>query len=125
MRTRFQSASPYEDQIGFSRAVRHGSRISVAGTAPIGPDGKTVSGGVYAQAMRCFQIAREALEGLGGSTDDVIRTRMYLCDSADWEEVGRAHGEFFRSVKPAATMVVVSGLLDPAWRVEIEVEAEL
>lgn len=125
MRSNHSSASPYEGQIGFSRAVRHGSRIAVAGTAPIGPDGKTVDGDVYAQARRCFEIAQESIEALGGALTDVIRTRMYLCNPADWKEVGRAHGEFFREIKPAATMVVVSGLLDPAWRVEIEIEAQV
>lgn len=125
MRKHHRSASPYESQIGFSRAVRQGDRIVVAGTAPIGPDGKTVDGDAYAQARRCFEIILEAVEALGGSVEDVVRTRMFLTAAEDWEAVGRAHGESFRGVDPAATMVVVKELLDPGWRVEIEAEAEV
>ena len=125
MRKHHHSASPYETQVGFSRAVRHGDRIVVAGTAPIGPDGETVAGDAYAQARRCFEIIVEAIEALGGSTGDVIRTRMFLTVAEDWEAVGRAHGECFRGVDPAATMVVVKELLDPRWRVEIEAEAKV
>jgi len=123
MRRRHNSASPYEERYAFSRSIRDGSRILVAGTAPLGPDGATVQGGAYEQARRCFEIAREAIEALGGRAADVVRTRMYLCDAKDSDAVGRAHAEAFREAKPAATMVVVVGLLDPAWRVEIEVEA--
>ncbi len=123
MRRHFHSASPYEKTICFSRAVREGDRIEVAGTGPIGPDGKTVDGGALAQAQRCFAIIRAAIEDLGGSMSDVIRTRMYIVDSADWEDVGRAHSEAFVGVDPAATMVVVAGLLDDSWRVEIEAAA--
>lgn len=122
-RTHHRSASPYEESIGFSRAVRHGDRILVSGTAPIGPDGETVEGGAYDQARRCFAIATDAIEALGGSVSDVVRTRMFLVDAADWEEVGRAHGEVFRGVDPAATMVVAAALLDERWRVEIEAVA--
>jgi enamine deaminase RidA (YjgF/YER057c/UK114 family) len=125
MDNRYRSASPYEELIGFARAVRRGSRIVVSGTAPIGPDGATVPGDVYRQAQRCFAIVVEAIEGLGGRREDVVRTRMYLTDAADWEAVGRAHGELFRGVYPAATMVVVQQLLDPGWRIEVEAEAEL
>jgi enamine deaminase RidA (YjgF/YER057c/UK114 family) len=124
-RRHHRSASPYEGRIGFSRAVRHGCRVLVSGTAPIGPDGRTVPGGAYEQARRAFAIVVEALAALGASAADVVRTRMYLTDAADWEEVGRAHGEVFAGVDPAATMVVVAGLLDPDWRVEVEAEAEL
>ncbi len=125
MKRRHRSASPYEEQVGFSRAVRAGGRILVSGTAPIGADGKTVAGDAYVQARRCFEIAIEAVEALGGSAGDVVRTRMYMTDAGDWPAVGRAHGERFRGVDPAATMVVVKALIDPAWRVEIEVEAQL
>jgi len=121
----YRSASPFEELIGFSRAVRRGNRILVSGTAPIGPDGTTVEGGAYEQARRCFEIIIEAVEALGGGREDVVRTRMFLTDAADWEEVGRAHGDFFREVRPAATMVVAGGLLDPEWRVEIEADAEV
>lgn len=122
---RVGSASPYEAEIGFSRAVRRGSRIEVAGTAPIGRDGRTVAGDAFSQARRCLEIIVEAIEALGGTAADVVRTRMFLVDAADWESVGRAHGEVFRDVRPAATMVVVNRLLDPAWRVEIEADAEV
>lgn len=125
MRDRFRSSSPYESLVGFSRAVRHGSRIVVSGTAPIGTDGETVVGDAYEQAKRCYEVILEAVTALGGSRDDVIRTRIYVVDAADWDAVGRAHGEVFGEVFPAATMVVVAGLLDPRWRVEIEAEAEL
>ena len=122
---RVSSASAYESLVGFSRAVRRGSRIVVSGTAPLGPDGETVIGDAYDQAKRCYEIILEAMESLGGTVEDVVRTRMYVIDAADWEGVGRAHGEFFRDVYPASTLVVVKGLLDPRWKVEIEAEAEL
>ena len=121
----YRSASAYEGLVGFSRAVRRGSRIVVSGTAPLGPDGETVIGDAYDQAKRCYEIILEAVEALGGTLKDVVRTRMFVVDAADWEGVGRAHGEFFRDTFPAATMVIVKGLLDPRWRVEIEAEAEL
>ena len=122
---RVRSASAYETLVGFSRAVRRGSRIVVSGTAPLGPDGETVVGDAYDQAKRCYEIILEAVEALGGTINDVARTRTYVIDAADWEGVGRAHGEFFRDTYPAASMVVVKGFLDPRWKVEIEAEAEL
>lgn len=125
MREDYRSSSPYEGLVGFARAVRHGSRIVVSGTAPIGPDGETVPGEAYEQAKRCFEVILEAVDALGGSREDVIRTRIYVIDAADWDAVGSAHGEIFGEVFPAATMVVVAGLLDPRWRVEIEAEAEV
>jgi len=125
MRDHYRSSSPYEGLVGFSRAVRHGSRIVVSGTAPIGEDGQTVLGDAYEQAKQCFKVILEAVVALGGSREDVIRTRIYVTDAADWDAVGRAHGEAFGEVFPAATMVVVAGLLDPRWRVEIEAEAEV
>jgi len=109
--------------VGFSRAVRRGSRIIVSGTAPIGPDGETVVGDAYIQAKRCLDTILEAIEGLGGRREDIVWTRVYVVDAADWEGVGRAHGEFFGEVFPAATMVAVRELLDPRWKVEIEAEA--
>ena len=120
-----RSASAYESLVGFSRAVRRGSRIVVSGTAPLGPDGETVVGDAYDQAKRCHEIILEAVEALGGTVEDVVRTRMYVIDAADWDAVGRAHGEVFRDTYPASTLVVVKGLLDPRWKVEIEAEAEL
>ena len=122
---RYRSASAYESLVGFSRAVRRGSRILVSGTAPLDADGETVIGDAYAQAKRCFEIILEAVEALGGTRNDVVRTRMFVIDAADWDGVGRAHGEFFRDTYPAATLVVVKGLLDPRWRVEIEAEADV
>ena len=122
---RVRSASAYESLVGFARAVRRGSRIVVSGTAPLGPDGETVAGDAYDQAKRCYEIILEAIEALGGTLEDVVRTRIFAIDAADWESIGRAHGEFFRDLYPASTMVVVKGLLDPRWKVEIEAEAEL
>jgi enamine deaminase RidA (YjgF/YER057c/UK114 family) len=119
------SGSPYEKEIGFARAVRLGQLVAVSGTAPIGSDGKTVGvGDAAAQARRCFEIAREAIEALGGELRDVVRTRMFLVDpERDWLAVGRVHGEYFRDLRPAATMVGVPKLIDPEWLVEIELDA--
>ena len=122
---RFRSASAYESLVGFARAVRRGSRIVVSGTAPLDGDGETVIGDAYEQAKRCFEIILDAVEALGGTREDVVRTRMFVIDAADWDGVARAHGEFFKETYPAATMVVVRGLLDPRWKVEIEAEAEI
>jgi enamine deaminase RidA (YjgF/YER057c/UK114 family) len=122
---RVRSASPYEGLFGFSRAVRRGSRIAVAGTAPLDPNGETVEGDTYEQAIRCLEVILEAVEALGGTREDVVRTRIFITDPDDWEAVGRAHGEFFGEIYPAATLVVVKGLLDPRWRVEIAADAEL
>ena len=122
---RHRSASPYESLIGFSRAVRRGSRIAVSGTAPLDENGETVDGGAYEQASRCFEVILEAVEALGGTREDIVRTGVFVIDAADWDAVGRAHGEFFGEVYPAVTFVVVKSLLDPRWRVYIEAEAEL
>jgi len=116
------SGSPFEPVVGYSRAVRVGDREMVSGTAPTWPDG-TVDPDVRIQAARCLTIILDALAAAGASAADVIRTRMYLVDVADQEAVGQAHGAVFGDVRPAATMVVISGLLDPRWRVEIEAEA--
>lgn len=122
-RRRTGSASPYEAEIGFSRAVRAGDRIIVSGTAPVEPDGSSTPGDAEAQARRCFAIILAAVEQLGGSAADVVRTRMFITDAADAGAVGRAHGAVFRDVRPAATMVVIAALLRPEWKVEIEAEA--
>ena len=122
---RVRSASPYEGLFGFSRAVRRGSRILVSGTAPLDRNGETVEGDTYEQAKRCLEIILEAVRELGGDLDDIVRTRVFLVDHADWEAVGRAHGETFGEVFPAATLVVVKGLLDPRWKVTIEADAEV
>ncbi len=118
------SGSPFEPRIGFSRAVRVGNVVAVSGTAPIGADGKTVGvGDAGAQARRCFEIIGEALTKAGASFADVVRTRTFLTDVKHWEAVGKVHGEFFRDIRPASTMVQVAGLLDPSWLVEVEVDA--
>ncbi|MGW6984069.1 RidA family protein [Streptomyces sp. NPDC054932] len=120
------SGSPLEPQIGFSRAVRGGTYVAVAGTAPIGDDGSTVGpGDVYAQTVRCLDIAERALEAAGASVEDVIRTRIMLTDVTSWKEAARAHGERFASVRPATTFVEVSRFIDPAWLVEVEIDAVL
>ncbi len=116
------SGSPYEEPIGFSRAVRVGDRVIVAGTAPNWPDGH-VDPDVEVQADRCIEIMLAALAEVGASADEVVRTRTYLVDANDWEAAGRAHGRHFRGARPASTMVVVTGFLDPRWRVEMEAEA--
>jgi enamine deaminase RidA (YjgF/YER057c/UK114 family) len=121
-RSRAASGSPYEQTIGFSRAVRVGSTVAVSGTAPVWPDG-SVDPDVVAQTRRCWEIALAALEELGGTRNDVIRTRQYVVDAADADAVGAVHGEVFGQVRPASTLVVVAGLLDPRWRVEVEVDA--
>jgi enamine deaminase RidA (YjgF/YER057c/UK114 family) len=119
MRTNLTGGSPYEPIIGFSRAVRTGNTIHVAGTGPVGAD----EADAEAQTRRIFEIAREVLERAGASFKDVVRTRMYLTHVEDWEAVGRVHGEIFQDIRPAATMLVVAQLLNPQWRVEIELEA--
>ncbi len=121
-RRRASSGSPFEGPIGFSRAIRVGDRVLVSGTGPVWPDG-SCDPDVYQQAMRAFKLGATALSDLGAALRDVVRTRMYLLDADDWEAVGRAHSAYFEAVRPAATMVVVAGLLDPRWRVEIELEA--
>ena len=118
-----RSGSPYEEQYGFSRAVREDDRVVVAGTAPIPPPGEAVAPTAYLQMLRCGEIMVEALRAAGSDPAHVVRTRMYLTDPADADEVGRAHRELFGSAVPASTMVVVAALLDPAWRVEAECEA--
>jgi enamine deaminase RidA (YjgF/YER057c/UK114 family) len=124
-RKRVASGSPYEPVIGFSRALVAGREVVVSGTAPVMPDGGEPPADAYGQAKRCLEIIGAALAEAGASFADVVRTRMYLVDAGDWEEVGRAHGEVFSDVRPASTMVVVAGLLDPRWRVEMEADALL
>jgi enamine deaminase RidA (YjgF/YER057c/UK114 family) len=121
-RTSARSGSPFEASIGFSRAVRVGSTIAVSGTAPVWPDGD-VDPDPAVQARRCWEIMLAALEELGGTVDDVVRTRQYVVDAAYGAAVGAVHGEVFGAVRPASTMVVVAGLLDPRWKVEMELDA--
>lgn len=120
-----RSGSPYEDRYGFVRGRRAGSRVLVAGTAPIPAPGEELPSGPYAQMRRCGEIALEALAAMGAEARHVVRTRMYITDPSIADEVGRAHRELFGAGDPVATMVVVAGLIDPAWLVEIEVEAEV
>jgi enamine deaminase RidA (YjgF/YER057c/UK114 family) len=116
------SGSPYEERIGFSRAVRVGDRVVVSGTAPVWPDGSCPDDAGQ-QARRCLEIIGEALSEAGASLADVVRTRQYIVDRADADAVMNAHGACFKQVRPASTMIVVAGFLDPRWRVEIEAEA--
>jgi enamine deaminase RidA (YjgF/YER057c/UK114 family) len=117
------SGSPFEAEIGFSRAVRTGRLVAVAGTCAVMPDGGDPPADAYGQARRCLEIVADALAQAGARLEDVVRTRTFLLDAADWREVGRAHGELFGDVRPASTMLVVSGFLDPRWIVEIEADA--
>ena len=122
-RQHVSSGSPYEPKIGISRAVRVGDRVLVSGTAPIWPDGSCdPDAGV--QAKRCFEIIVAALREAGAEPADVVRTRMFITDPADGDAVGAAHAEVFGDARPVSTMVVVTGFLDPRWKVEIEAEAQ-
>ena|SRR5438067_2268071 len=124
-RRRVSSESPYEPVIGFSRAVVAGHHVSIAGTAPIMPDGEEPPDDAYGQAMRCLEIVLAALSEAGANSEQVVRTRCYLTRAEDWREVGRAHGEVFGDIRPASAMIVVTGFVDPRWLVEIEADAIL
>jgi enamine deaminase RidA (YjgF/YER057c/UK114 family) len=119
MRQNIPGTSPFEPIIGFSRAVRVGNSVHVSGTGPVGADEADAA----TQTRHTLEIIRTALEKAGARMEDVVRTRMYLTHVEDWEAVGRAHGEYFGTIRPAATMVVVAKLLNPAWRIEIEADA--
>jgi enamine deaminase RidA (YjgF/YER057c/UK114 family) len=126
MRKLVSSGSPYEPKVGISRAVRVGRIVTVAGTAPLGPDGKTVGkGDPAAQAKRCFEIIASALEEAGASVQDVVRTRILLTRIDDWQSVASVHGEFFRDIRPANTIMQISRFVDPDWLIEIEADAVL
>lgn len=124
MRKLVSSGSPYEPRVGISRAVRAGSFVTVAGTAPLGPDGSTVGcRDPAAQARRCLEIIAAALAEAGASLHDVVRTRILLTRIDDWEAVAAVHGEFFRDIRPVNTIMQVSRFIDPEWLLEIEADA--
>ena len=124
MRRLISSGSPYEPRVGISRAVRVGPIIAVSGTAPLGPDGRTVGkGDAAAQARHCIEIIQEALERAGASLEQVVRTRIFLTRIEDWQAVALVHGECFGSIRPANTVVQVSRFIDPDWLVELEADA--
>jgi enamine deaminase RidA (YjgF/YER057c/UK114 family) len=120
-RINIPGTSPYEPVIGFSRAVRVGRHVMVSGTGPVGAD----DAGAAEQTEQCLTIIAAVLKQAGTSFEHVVRTRMYLTSVDDWESVARVHGRFFSLIRPAATMVVVAALLDPRWKIEIEVDALL
>jgi enamine deaminase RidA (YjgF/YER057c/UK114 family) len=123
-RQRVSSGSPFEPRLGISRAVRAGRIISVSGTAPLGPDGRTTARGDAArQARRCLEIIRDALAQAGASLSDVIRTRTLLLHIEDWEAVGAVHGEFFKDIRPTNTVMQVVRFIDADWLVEFEADA--
>ena len=115
--------SPFAATVGYSRAVRVGPHVHVAGTAPIMPEGADPPADAYGQARRCLEIVVAALHELGAAPEHVVRTRVFLVSASDWEEVGRAHGDVFADVRPATAFLVIRGLLDERWRVEIEADA--
>ncbi len=124
MRKLVSSGSPFEPKVGFSRAVRVGQFVTVSGTAPLGPDGHTVGkGDPAAQTRRCLEIIATALQGAGASLRDVVRTRLLLTRIEDWEAVAAVHGEFFRDIRPANTVVQVTQFIDRDWLLEIEADA--
>ena len=124
VRKTVSTGSPYEPIVGISRAVRIGNIIAIAGTAPLGTDGQTIGiGDPVAQARRCFEISRLALEQLGGSLQDVIRTRILLARIDDWTAIAKVHGELFQDIRPVNTIFQVARFVDPEWLIETEVDA--
>lgn len=123
-RRHVSSGAPWEETVGYCRAVKMGVHIAVSGTAPVAEDGSVAAvGDAYGQAKRCIEIIENALAELGAGLEHVVRTRMFVTDIKQWEAIGRAHGEAFREIRPASAMVEVSGLIDPDMLVEIEADA--
>jgi enamine deaminase RidA (YjgF/YER057c/UK114 family) len=124
-RRRIAGHAPMEPVVGYSRAVVAGRHVYVSGTAPIPPDGSEPPESVYDQTRLCLEIVLGALAEAGARAEDVVRTRLYVVDAAEFDEVGRAHGDVFGEIRPATAGIVVKGLLDPRWRVEVEADAVL
>ena len=118
------SGSPFEPKIGFSRAVRVGPHIAVSGTAPLAAGGGVACpGDLYGQTKRCLEIIEKAVNDAGGKREHIVRTRLFLKDMSNWQDAGRAHGEFFKDIRPASTMIQIVQAIDPAWLIEIEADA--